>query len=227
MVKIYFYLLVSLAACLKPHIVAHPCLDLWLFYAAQMVQSQIAQTISYSFFLFVSSAVLCTHKGIFWMVLAMQHETLCAEHISVGYPRAGASLNTSHKPFTTWWGEAASTAESPSHRLKYHRMPRHKPLERPVHVFTHNFCLFRSSTFSSCYQLCWKLFQHQSIYLIGLQLEKLISVTHGNLILCRNTLSYVSYSCNYMCITRQQTLKNTHSPFQHVSTLVYFLSCAL
>lgn len=80
-------------------------------------------------FLFVSSVVLCTHKDIFWTMLAMQHETLCAEHISFGYPRAGASLNTSHKPFTTWWGKLLPL-QSPLHRLKYHCMPRHKPLER-------------------------------------------------------------------------------------------------
>lgn len=55
---------------------------------------------------------------------------------------------------------------------------------------------------------------------------KLISVTYENLILYQNTLSYVSFSCNYMCITRQQTLQ-THTLFQRVSSLVYFLSRAL
>ena len=70
-----------------------------------------------------------THTHIFWMVLAMQHETLCAEHISVGYPRAGASLNTSHKPFTTWRGKLLPL-QSRSHRLEHRRMPRHKPLQR-------------------------------------------------------------------------------------------------
>lgn len=69
----------------------------------------------------------------------MQHETLCAEHIIVGYPRAGASLNTSHKPFTTWWGKLLPL-QSPSHRREYHCTPRHKLLERRAYVFKHNFC---------------------------------------------------------------------------------------
>ena len=149
------------------------------------------------------------------MVLAMQHETLCAEHISVGYPRAGASLNTSHKPFTTWWGKLL-LLQSPSRRLKYHCMPRHKPLERPAHVFTHNFCFFRSSAFFLLLSVVLKAIP-ASINLVNwASIGKLISVTRGNLILYRNTLSYVSFSCNYMCITRQQTLqtwKNTHNPF--------------
>lgn len=64
----------------------------------------------------MSRVVLCIHKDIFWIVPAMQHETLCAENISVRYRRAGASLNTSHKPFTTWWGKLLPL-QSPSHRL--------------------------------------------------------------------------------------------------------------
>lgn len=56
---------------------------------------------------------------------------------------------------------------------------------------------------------------------------KLISVTYENLILYPNTLSYVSFSCNYMCITGFAQTLQTHTPFQCVSSLVYFLSCAL
>lgn len=95
--------------------IAHHRFDQWLFNGStDGIKSNHTNYFKPCFS--VSGVVLCIQKDIFWIALAMQHETLCAEHISVRYPRAGASLNTSHKPFTTWWGKLLPR-QSPSHCL--------------------------------------------------------------------------------------------------------------
>lgn len=95
--------------------IAHHRFDQWLFNGStDGIKSN--HTNYFKPCLSVLRAALCIQKDIFWTVLAMQHETLCAEHISVRYLRAGVSLNTSHKPFTTWWGKLLPL-QSPSHFL--------------------------------------------------------------------------------------------------------------
>lgn len=121
---------------------------------------------------FVAFLWFCAHTKTFseWYSVAMQHETLCAEHIIVGYPRAGASLNTSHKPFTTWWGKLLPSQRVPhtvvsiTARLDTNCW---KGVRTSSSIIFVDFVLLHFPH----YRLRWKLFQHQSIWLIGLQLE--------------------------------------------------------
>ena len=93
----------------------------------------------------VSTVVLCAHKNIFpeWYSLcSMKH---CVQNtLALGIlERVHHSIPvTNHLPHGG--GSCFHCREFLTHRLKYHRMPRHKPLERPVHVSAHNFCLFHS-----------------------------------------------------------------------------------
>ena len=115
----------------------------------------------------------------------MQHETLCGEHINVGYPRAGASLSTSHKPFTTWWGKLLPL-QSLSHCLKYHCMARHTLLRG-----TAERCVgFLISVGFTLLTLCLSSTELRAIpesinFVNWASFGELISATHENLILCQ------------------------------------------
>lgn len=150
--------------------------------------------------------VLCTQDISHF--IAMQHETLC-RHINVGCPRASASLNTSHKPFTTWWGKL----------LPLRRVPRtvssiiaclSTNCWKGLHTTSCIICFFPHSLslFFFLLSLVLKAIPAPINLVNWATVRKRVSVTYENLILNQNTLSHVSFRCNYMCITRQQTLQN-------------------
>lgn len=105
----------------------------------------------------------------------MQHGAACAERISVRYLRNGCITQYQSQPISHMAGGGCLRRRVPVRRLSsiIARLDT-KPCEKRFSdVCATNFSLFSFAVFFSSYQCCWKPFQHQSMWLIGLRLEGL------------------------------------------------------